>query len=109
LYESLGGNSKYFTEKQRGTCAGFPAVLFLKETQINNSHSLRVEHAFLRARDAADAMALLILLAECGQRTTQRMQEIHFFPSALLRFSRLIAWAGHCRAHRPQPTQALVA
>ena len=59
--------------------------------------------AFLSASAAAETIALFTFRADSGHFTTQRIQEIHFLPSAVLRLLGSIAWAGQLFAQRPQP------
>ena len=59
------------------------------------------EHAFFIAAAATATKALFTLRADCGHTATQRIQEMHFFPSVSLGLSLLIACAGHFSAQRP--------
>ena len=56
---------------------------------------------FFIAAAATATKTLFTLRADCGHTATQRMQEMHFFPSVSLGLSLLIACAGHFSAQRP--------
>lgn len=72
-----------------------------------NSFSFLAVQAFFIAIAAAETLMLFTLRADCGHFTTQRIHEIHLLLSVNFKFSVLIAFAGHCLAHRPQPMQFL--
>lgn len=76
---------------------------------IYSSFPFLCAHAFLSAKAAADTIASFTLRADWGHLATHRMQEMHFLLSAVLSLSLLMAWAGHCSAHNPQPMQFLSA
>ena len=85
-------------------------ILLSKVTNyIKISHSFLTEQTFFIAKDAADTIALFTFLALCGHCVTQRMQDMHFLLSAEATSDGLIAFTGHCFAHKPQFTQSFVA